>query len=147
MIGTQKIEIYVECTVPNCGWSKVFASRDEYLEFIIRWYDVHKHTDQFTFKAEGTFSIEKNVKQFRVGDVFLFKTREHDGKDGNPVTATGPSGQFAFFDKDIPLTKSLSPKHMVKGVIKQINKKSVIVIPLEDLGPMSAIDNFYPERY
>ena len=138
--------VTVKCTFPDCGWSKVFTSRDEYLVFNLRWPLFHSHGDKGTFTSEIKYESTHIRKGYREGDVLIFKTQVNskDGQ-GNPIIAFGPDGKIAFFDKEAPLTSTLSEKKRVEGVIKVIRPNSIVVTPIRDLGPTERFDNHTAE--
>ena len=141
----QNESIKVKCKAEDCHWEKVFASRDEFLVFLLRWSDFHKHFDSGSFLADVEFSILKDKTNFRKGDVFIFKTRENNRSEDNPVTTMAPDGRIGFFDREDPVTPSLAPAKRVKGKILEIKEKYIIVSPVEIMGNMERYEDLYPE--
>ena len=142
-----KAEVTIRCTFPDCDWSKEFASKDECIVFVVRWYDYHKHDKTGSFQLKTRFSLEEENKTwFREGEVWTFKTIDNYDSQANPITAKAPDGRVALFEKDAPLTASLKPGRKVKGVIKVIKHNCIVATPIEDTGPVGPLDTGRAER-
>lgn len=89
---------------------------------------------------EARFSVEQGPSSFSVGEEWVFKTKKGRNNNGNKVVATAPNGKVALFDREAPLTNALESNKLVRGVIKVIMPKAVLVTPLEVLGDIPPLD-------
>ncbi len=134
----------VRCSAPECEWMRVLPSREELVVWELRWDLYHDHGGHFT--VEARFPVGRDQASYRIGEEFVFKTRESRGDDGNNVIATAPDGKVALFDREVALTEVLEPGKLVRGVVRDIRPNVVIVTPLEILGNIPPLDHRFPYR-